>query len=54
MADYDKKHCTADKYGNLTANDQKGIDKTATPITSDNKKWQFGDSLANVTPTKIA
>jgi len=38
-----------------TAKNQNGIDAQGNPIkTSDNKTWQFGDSLADVKPTKIA
>lgn len=41
-----------------TAKNQNGISADGKPIksakTSDNKTWQFGDSLAGITPNKIA
>lgn len=48
-ADYDKNHATKDGYGNVTANDQNGIDVKGRPRK---KSWRFGDSLKNVKPTK--
>lgn len=53
-ADIDKKHATKDGHGNVTANDQHGLDATGKPRKSDNKTWQFGDSLVDVKPTKTA
>ncbi len=53
MADFDPEHATSDEYGNVTAKNQNGVDAKAKPIKSDNKNWQFGDSLADVKPTKI-
>lgn len=53
MADFDPEHATSDNYGNVTAKNQDGIDAKARPLkspTPDN--WQFGDSLADVKPTK--
>jgi len=52
MADHDNKHAIKDSYGNVTAKDQNGIDAKGRPIKK--KAWQFGDSLADVTPTKIS
>jgi hypothetical protein len=54
MADYDSKHASKDAYGNITAKDQHGIDQNAKPRKSDKKSWEFGDSLTNITPDKIA
>ncbi len=51
MADFDPKHATKDEYGNVTAKNQNGVDVKAKPIKSDN--WKFGDSLADVKPTKM-
>lgn len=47
-ADHDKKHATKDEYGNVTANNQAGIDAKGKP----RKSWQFGDFLKDVRPTK--
>ena len=53
MADFDKKYAVRDKYGNITAKNQDGIDAKAAPRKSDNKLWRFGDSLSGVKPNKI-
>lgn len=50
----DKKHAVKDKYGNVTAKDQNGLDSKGKPRKSDNKTWRFGDDLADVKPNKIA
>ncbi len=45
-ADHDEKHATKDEYGNVTADNQNGVNAKGKP-------WKFGDSLAEVKPDKI-
>ena len=53
-AEYDKNHATKDGHGNVTANNQNGVDAKGRPRKSDNKNWRFGDSLKNVKPKPSA
>ena len=50
----DKKNATKDRHGNVTAKNQNGLDVNGKPRESDNKTWQFGDSLANIEPNTVA
>lgn len=52
-AEHDPKHATKDGHGNITANDQNGLDVKGKPIIKPDS-WRFGDDLFadRVTPIK--
>ncbi len=53
MTDFDERYATKDKYGNITAKNQNGVDAKGRPLKVFIKPWRFGDSTANIKPTKI-